>query len=192
MATVYWGPEAEKAMTDGVLLCYEYREFLIDVFGCFLGYLAWRNYENFYVTDVPAPLWAAIHVRYEVMYYLGRLIFDLNKWFHHVLSLGFLYFAWPCQVGISMTLFIFGLSNPALALAQKHKTPETKVAFAASFFVSRIVGGTWLMKKLYDAPQGGVSNAVVYPLWPILGSLYIMQWWWLRKIYLHAKKSIGV
>jgi len=190
MATVYWGPEAEKAMTDGMFVCYEYREFLIDVVGCFLGYLAWRNYENFYVTDVPAPLWVSVHTRYEVLYYLSRLIFDLNKWFHHVLTLGFLYFAWPCQVGISMTLFIFGLSNPALALAQKHKTVLTKTAFAVSFFISRIVGGTWLMKKLYDAPGGGVSTSVVYPLWPILSSLYIMQWWWMRKIYLYATRSI--
>jgi hypothetical protein len=33
MATVYWGPEAEKAMIDGMFVCYEYREFLIDVVG---------------------------------------------------------------------------------------------------------------------------------------------------------------
>ena len=187
--TMYRGAYAEKAMTDGMMTCYEYREFLIDVFGCFLGYLAWRDYENFYTTGAPPPFWVGVHVRYEVLYYVCRLIFDLNKWLHHMLSLGFLYFAWPCQVGISTTLFIFGLSNPALALAQKHKTRETKIAFGVSFFASRIVGGTWLMKKLYDAPSAGVSTAVVYPLWPILGSLYAMQWWWLRKIYLHAKRA---
>ena len=188
MATVYRGAEAEEAMIDGMTVIYEYREFLIDVVACVLGYLAWRDYENFYVTDLPAPLWAFVHIRYEVLYYLYRLIFDINRWFHHVLSLGFIYFAWPCQVGMSMTFFIFGLSNPALALAQKHNTARTKIVFALSFFSSRIVGGTWLMKKLYDAPSGGVSTAVVYPLWPILGSLYIMQWWWLRKIYLYTKR----
>ena len=186
--TIYRGEAAEKAMTEGLILFWDHREFVIDVMACLLGYMAWREYTNFYVTAPPAPPWVAIHVKYEVLYYVSRLIFDLKQWFHHVLSLGFLYFGWPCQMGMSTTLFIFGLSNPALSLAQKYKTKPTKMAFAISFFASRIVGGTWLMKKLYDAPAGGVSTTVVYPLWPILGSLYLMQWWWLRKIYLYAKR----
>jgi hypothetical protein len=187
MVTVYTGSEAEMSM----MLGYEYRELLVDVVSCFLGYLAWRDYTNFYVTERSALLWTwtGIHVRYEVMYYIMRLIVDLEQWFHHVLSLGFLYFAWPCQAGISMTLFIFGLSNPALSLVQKHETKLTKIGFAISFFMARIVGGTWLMKKLYDAPTNGVSTHVVYPLVPIVGSLYLMQWWWLIKIYSLASSN---
>lgn len=189
MMTIYRGEAAEKAMTEGLILFWDHREIVIDVIACLLGYMAWHEYTGFYPTEIPPPMWVTLHVRYEVLYYLARLVLDLEKWFHHVLTLGFLYFAWPCQMGMSTTLFIFGLSNPALGLAQKYKTKSTKIAFAASFFAARIVGGTWLLKKLYDAPAGGVSTAVIYPLWPILSSLYLMQWWWLRKIYLHAKRA---
>jgi hypothetical protein len=183
--TFYTGPVAERAMMDGMILMYEYRDLIFDLIAFVLGYMAWCNFKDFNSTE--QDVWTGIQLRYETLYYIRGAILDYNKWrvVHHVLCLGYLYWGWAFKTALSTAFYFSAVSNCWLALMQKHPNKFTKVAFAVSFVIARIIYGTWLMKNILYLPVKGSQVLVI----PMTGTIYVMQWWWLYAIGRHVRKA---
>jgi hypothetical protein len=185
MVTLYRGPEAENAMIVGMLTVYEYSELLMDLTATLLGYIAWRQYMDY--NNQIATLAITIQLNYEILYYITGFVRDLDsklKCLHHILALSYIYFGWQFKTAVSTSLFFGSISTCFLTLMLKHPGTVTKISFAVSFVVMRIIIGAWSMKKTLELPGG--SGAII----PITGSLYVMQWWWLRKIFLKASQTL--
>ena len=181
-------PEAELAMMRSLTMLYEYRVIMFDIIAAFLGYMAWQNYKDFNSTK--GDTWTMIQLNYETAYYVHRTYLDYNKWraVHHVLCLGYLYWGWAFKTALSTAFYFSALSNCFMGLMQKHPNKFTKISFAISFVISRILYGTWIMWKITGLPVRG-SQALVIPM---TGTIYVMQWWWLWRIALHVKKAFKV
>jgi hypothetical protein len=183
--TIYRGHYADIAGLEGMRVIYEYRFLLGDLMAAFLGYMAWRNYKDYSSTEVEP--WQMVQLRYETAYYIHRTYLDYNKWrvVHHILCLGYLYWGWVFKTALSVAFYCSALSNCPMALMQKHSNKFTKISFAISFFMSRLVWGTWIMWKIRSLPVKGSEVIIV----PMTGAIYVMQWWWARQIYRHIKKA---
>jgi hypothetical protein len=183
--TLHVGPYADRVGMEGLLVLYEYRFFLGDLVAALLGWAAWQNYKDYNSTE-PEP-WQMIQLRYETVYYIHRTYLDYNRWraVHHVLCLGYLYWGWVFKTALSTAFYFSALSNCPMALMQKHPNKFTKISFAISFFVARLVYGTWVMWGVMGLPVRG-SEAIIVPM---AASLYVMQWWWGLQIYRHVKKA---
>jgi hypothetical protein len=184
MVTLYRGPEAEKVMIAGMLTVYEYSELLSDMTATLLGYMAWRESTDYNNQIATLPI--TIQLNYEILYYIAGFVRDLDsklKCLHHILALSYIYFGWQFKTAVSTSLFFGSISTCFLTVMLKHPNKVTKISFAASFVVMRIIIGAWSMKKTLELPGSG---AVI----PITGSLYVMQWWWLRKIILKASQTL--
>ena len=181
-------PEAELAMTRSLTTLYEYRWIILDMIAAFLGYMAWQNYKDFNSTE--ADTWTMIQLNYETAYYIHRTYLDYNKWraVHHVLCLGYLYWGWAFKTALSTAFYFSALSNCFMGLMQKHPNKFTKISFAISFFISRILYGTWIMWKTSRLPVHGSQVAII----PMTWTIYFMQWWWFWRIALHVKKAFKV
>ena len=185
MMTLYRGEAAEKAMTDGLLTCWDHREIVADLVACALGYMSWRQYTDFNSQEV--HLWNNLQLKYEILYYILRTGIDLRrkeKLIHHLMCLGYLYFGWNFKTALSTAFFFASTSNCFLGIMQKYPNTATKISFAISFFISRIIYGTWIMKNITRLPVSGSSVAVV----PMTGTVYLLNLWWARKI---ANKVLG-
>jgi hypothetical protein len=75
-----------------------------------------------------------------------------------------------------------------MALMQKHSNKFTKILFAISFFIARLVWGTWIIWKICQLPVKGSEVIIV----PMTGAIYLMQWWWALRISIHVKKAFKV
>lgn len=184
MASIYSGPDAEKAMIAGMLVVYEYSELLMDLTATLLGYIAWRQYT--YYNNQVATLAITTQLNYEILYYAIGFVRDLDsklKCLHHTLALSYIYFGWQFKTAVSTSLFFGSISTCFLTLMMKHPNTVTKISFAVSFVIMRIIIGAWSMKKTLELPGSG---AVI----PITGALYVMQWWWLRKILLKVSRVL--
>jgi hypothetical protein len=175
-------------MLSGMLFLYEYRVLIGDLIAAFLGFMAWQNYRDFNSTEMEA--WTNIQLKYEIAYYIHRTYLDYNNWrcVHHILCLGFLYWGWAFKTALSTCFFFSSISNSFMALMQKHPNKFTKVSFAASFFVARIVYGQWIMYRLTGLPVSGSERVIM----PMLWTLYVMQWWWFHQIVRHVKRAFKV
>lgn len=185
--TLYRGPEAEKAMVAGMLTLYEYKDLLMDLAAVFLGYMSWRQYKDF--NSQEAHLWTVLQLKYEILYYIWRTGVDFkmkDKLVHHVMCLGYLYFGWNFKTALSTAFYFASTSNCFLALMMKHPNKMTKISFAVSFFISRIVVGTWVMMNVAKLPVKGSEIMVI----PMTGTVYALQWVWLRKIALKASRAL--
>lgn len=184
MMTLYRGPEAEEAMIAGMLVMYEYGELLSDLTATLLGYMAWRKSTDYNNQIATLPI--SIQLNYEILYYIIGFVRDFDnklKCLHHILALSYIYFGWQFKTAVSTSLFFGSISTCFLTFMLKHPSTVTKISFAVSFVVMRIIIGAWSMKKTLELPDNG---AII----PITGSLYVMQWWWLRKIMLKASQTL--
>lgn len=177
-------------MISGMLIIAHYHELLMDVVAAFLGYMAWQQCVDFNSRDVEMASWIGAQLVYEIMYYSRGMIIDTaaSKRLHHAMCLGYLYFGWTFKTALSNSFFFASISNCFLSLMQAHPNLFTKLSFAVSFVLMRIVVGTWIMKKVLWLPAKG-SEIVVIPMTAVL---YVMQWWWLRKIIRRIKKAFKV
>ncbi|BAT22340.1 hypothetical protein [Yellowstone lake phycodnavirus 2] len=185
--TLYRGPEAEKAMIAGMLVVYEYRDLVMDMMATFLGYMSWRQYKDFNSQEINT--WNNLQLKYEILYYIWRTGLDLkkkDKLVHHLMCLGYLYFGWPFKTALSTAFYFASISNCFLAITQKHPNNVTKISFAMSFVVYRIIYGTWIMKGVAKLPVKGSETLII----PMTGTVYALQWMWLRKIALKASKAL--
>lgn len=184
---LYFGEYAETVALEGMLFMYEYREILCDLVAAFLGYMAWQNYTDFASTEYEP--WRNSHVKYEVGYYLHRTYLDYNNWksIHHLLCLGYMYWGWAFKAALSTSFFFGSVSNCFLGLMQKHPSMLTKVSFAGSFFVTRILYGTWIIVRINQLPVRGTERIIL----PMTWGLYAMQWWWFRKVYRAVCRTLG-
>jgi hypothetical protein len=184
MVTIYRGRDAEMAMISGMMFVYEYSELMMDITATLLGYMAWRQYTDYNNQKATLPI--SIQLNYEIMYYTIGFVRDFNsnlKCLHHTLALSYIYFAWQFKTAVSTSLFFGSISTCFLTLMMKHPNQVTKISFALSFVIIRIIVGAWSMKKTLELPDG-------YAIVPITGSLYIMQWWWLKKILTKALQAL--
>jgi hypothetical protein len=182
--TPYRGPYAEQAMFDGMMVVYENADILSDSLAVLLGYMAWRQYDDFN-NQIGTP-WTILQLNYEILYYLLRSVIDFknkDKFIHHILCLGYLYFGWNFKTALSTSFYFASTSNLFLSIMMKHPNKFTKISFAVSFLISRIIIGSWVMMKVLYLPVKGVFV-------PITGTIYGMQWWWLKKIALKARGAL--
>jgi hypothetical protein len=185
--TPYRGPYAEQAMFDGMMVVYENADILADSMAVLLGYMAWRQYDDFN-NQIASP-WANLQLKYEVMYYLVKTGLDYKKkdrFIHHILCLGYMYLGWNFKSALSFSFYFASTSNIFLSVMMKYPNIFTQICFAVSFLISRIIIGSWLMMKVLYLPVSGVSTAVI----PMTGTIYVMQWWWLKKIALKARGAL--
>ena len=185
--TVYRGEAAEKAMTAGLAVFWDHHEIVADVVACALGYMSWRQYTDFNSQEV--HVWNNLQLKYEILYYLWRTGADFKqkaKLVHHMMCLGYLYFGWDFKTALSTAFFFASTSNCFLGLVQKYPNNATKISFAISFFISRIIYGTWIMKSITKLPVSGSSVAVV----PMTGTVYMLNLWWARKIAVKVLNAI--
>jgi hypothetical protein len=179
MVTIYNGPDAEKAMITGLVVVYEYSELIMDLMATFLGYMAWCQSTDYQL----------IQLNYEIIYYIFGFIRDLGsivKSFHHILALSYIYFGWQFKTSVSRSLFFGSISTSFLSLMMKHPNTVTKISFVVSFVIMRIIIGAWLMKKTLELPVDKKSFMII----PVTGSLYILQWWWLKKIMIKVSHAL--
>ena len=187
MVTVYRGEAAEKAMTTGLVIFWDHREIVADMVACALGYMSWRQYTDFNSQEV--HVWNNLQLKYEILYYLWRTGVDFKqkaKLVHHMMCLGYLYFGWDFKTALSTAFFFASTSNCFLGIVQKYPNNATKISFAISFFISRIIYGTWVMKSITKLPVSGSSMAVV----PMTGTVYMLNLWWARKIAVKVLKAL--
>ena len=186
--TFHLGPYADRVGMEGLLILYEYRFLLGDLMASLLGYMAWRNYKDYNSTEIEP--WQMPYLRYETAYYIHRTYLDYNKWrvVHHILCLGYLYWGWAFKTALCTGFFCSTLSNCPMALMQKHSNKFTKILFAISFFIARLVWGTWIIWKICQLPVKGSEVIIV----PMTGAIYLMQWWWALRISIHVKKAFKV
>lgn len=182
--TPYRGPYAEQAMFDGMMVAYEHSDILSDSMAVLLGYMAWRQYIDF--NNQIASLWTNLHLSYEIMYYLIRTGIDYkkkDKFIHHILCLIYMYLGWDFKTALSTSFYFASTSNCFLSVMMKYPNKFTKISFGVSFLLSRIILGTWIMMKVSYLPIKGMFI-------PITGTIYGMQWWWLKKIAVKAKGAL--
>lgn len=188
--TLYRGPEAEKAMMAGMLVAYEYSELMGDMTAMFLGYKAWQHYTDFNSQEVVVHPWVSLQLKYEILYYIWGVFRDLKKkdsLIHHIMCLGYLYFGWQFKMALSTSFYFASISNLFMSLMRKHPNKLTKLSFATSFVIARIGIGSWVMKKVLGLPVTGKSVAIV----PMTGTVYVLQWFWLKKIIKLAIRSMS-
>ena len=179
MVTLYRGPHAEKAMVDGMLVVYEHSDILADSVAVLLGYMAWRQYNDF--NSEIAHTWTILQLKYEIMYYFLKSGLDFKKkdrFIHHILCLGYLYFGWKFKTALSTSFYFASTSNFFLSIMMKYPNKFTQISFVISFIIARIIIGSWLMMKVLYLPVSGRSTAII----PMTSTIYVMQWWWLKRI----------
>ena len=175
----------QRVLHDGLLVLNDNHELVVDLLAVFIGFCSWCSFTNMYDDTEPAPLPVRLHINFEVLYYTTRLIVDRRMWFHHVLSLMILYFAWNYKMGVSMSMFTFGLSNPFMSIVQRETNFENMLMFMSVFFMARVLGGAFFWYAFVIDERNTIPGHLYAPCALAISGIYAMQLVWFRKL---AKK----
>jgi hypothetical protein len=174
----------DRALYEGFLVLKNNFELVTDILTVIMGFCSWLSYTKLYQDESngPAPIAVRAHVSYEVLYYSTSMFINPKMWFHHILSLMILYFAWEYKMGVSMSMFVFSLSNPFMTIVKRNRNFKNLVTFAIMFFIARIIGGAYFWHAFVIDKQNTAPRHLYIPCSLAITGIVGMQVGWFIKI----------